>query len=309
MKIGVALVTFNRKNELQKALVSYEEQIKKPEYIIVVNNNSTDGTEVFLEKWENEKSNIQKIVINLERNIGGSGGFYTALKKAIELDADWIWVADDDAYPDKLALKNIENFYFDKEEMISKNRIAAMCATVINNNMIDLQHRKRIKKGILKLSEREVDIKEYSKDFFELDLFSYVGTVINKKALIDVGLTEKEYFIYYDDTEHSIRLSKWGKILCLPNVRVIHDIFLQERDHINWKLYYGFRNRIISYKKHFSIKYYYYEYVRYLTKAVIGKIINKNDKYNDLLIAVLKDSKNDKTGIHNIYKPGWVYSK
>ena len=44
MKICVVIVTFNKLECLKKALISYEEQSKLPQCVIVVNNNSTDGT-------------------------------------------------------------------------------------------------------------------------------------------------------------------------------------------------------------------------------------------------------------------------
>ena len=104
MKIGVVIVTYNRLDKLKLALESYEKQVLKPKYILVVNNNSTDGTYDFLEKWKEDRSEIEKRVVNLAQNTGGSGGFYEGLKHSLELDADWIWVADDDAYTKENAL-------------------------------------------------------------------------------------------------------------------------------------------------------------------------------------------------------------
>ena len=48
MKIGVILVTFNRLDKLKIALECYEKQTHKPEYIYVINNHSTDGTDAYL---------------------------------------------------------------------------------------------------------------------------------------------------------------------------------------------------------------------------------------------------------------------
>lgn len=48
MNICVVIVTYNRLNKLQKALQSYESQTCPPHCIIVVNNNSTDGTHDYL---------------------------------------------------------------------------------------------------------------------------------------------------------------------------------------------------------------------------------------------------------------------
>ena len=45
MDICAVIVTFNR---LEKALKKYEEQTKRPKYLLVVNNNSSDGTMEYL---------------------------------------------------------------------------------------------------------------------------------------------------------------------------------------------------------------------------------------------------------------------
>lgn len=306
MNIGVVLVTFNRINDLKKALDSYEGQTKKPYYIIVVNNNSSDGTKKLLDNWCTKEDGIKRYVLNLEENIGGSGGFYEGLKTASELDGDWIWVADDDAFPEKNAIEEAEKFIALNE---NKNDLAAVCGAVINNGKFDLNHRRRIKIGALNITEYDVPEIEYEKQYFNLELFSYVGSLINKKYLQKVGLTEKDYFIYYDDTEHSYRLSKCGKILCNPKIRVIHDTYAQNRDSINWKEYYGIRNRMLFIKKHFEKKYFLYEYYKKNIKIIVKRLFRGKDSYHKLVITALNDANNGKKGIHDIYKPGWKYNK
>lgn len=303
MKIGIVLVTYNRKEELKKALKSYENQTKVPQYVLVVNNNSTDGTTEFLDKWKEKESTFDKHVINLKENMGGSGGFYTGLKDSLELEAEWVWVADDDAYPQVDALENIEKF-FEGVSPSNKDHIACICGTVINNNKIDIAHRRRINQKLLTIEEVPVQKEEYEKNSFEIDLFSYVGTVINKKYLKEVGLTEKDYFIYYDDTEHALRLSKKGKVICIPDVKVIHDTALQNREPINWKTYYGMRNRLHVYKKHFPKRYFLYSYA----KEKIKILLSKDRIYKELLEASIGDAKNEVKGLHAIYRPGWKYN-
>lgn len=305
MNIGVVIVTYNRIDQLKKALSLYVKQKYRPKYIIVVNNNSTDGTSEFLNKWSNENDQIKKYIINLTDNIGGSGGFYTGLKKASELDADWIWVADDDAYPENDALWNSINYI--KHNNI-KNDISAICGKVINNGKIDLSHRKRVSTNLLNVRQEEVSISEYEKNSFNLNLFSYVGTLINKEHLIKAGLTEKDYFIYYDDTEHSYRLSKIGKIICIPSIKIVHDIADRTANDVDWKGYYTIRNRMLFYKKHFKKRYYIYNYLTLLIKCSIKNVLGKDKVKNNQIRIALKDSKNDKKGIHELYKPGWKSS-
>lgn len=303
MKIGVVIVTFNRKEELEKAIGIYEQQTFTPEYLIVINNNSTDGTTEFLSEWKEKSSNFKKYVVNLKQNIGGSGGFYTGLEKALDLDAEWIWVADDDAYPEVDVLEKINEFL---ENNKNKN-ISAVCGAIINNGKVDISHRKRIKETFFEVDQVPVLENEYKSEFFKLDLFSYVGTVINKEKLIEVGLTEKDYFIYYDDTEHSYRLSKVGDIICLPSVRINHDIEFRKSVDIDWKVYYGTRNRMLFLKKHFSKRQYLYMYNKIYLKAIIKDVLRKKSLENKQVKIALKDSKNNIKGMHLIYKPGWTF--
>jgi glycosyltransferase involved in cell wall biosynthesis len=44
MKMSMVLISYNRKEDIQKSLDSMLEQTLKPDEIIVVDNNSTDGT-------------------------------------------------------------------------------------------------------------------------------------------------------------------------------------------------------------------------------------------------------------------------
>ena len=66
-RIGVVIVTYNRKEKLRKAIQCYEEQEYKPRFIVVVDNNSTDGTKEFLLDWSKNKGIIDKKAIYSKR--------------------------------------------------------------------------------------------------------------------------------------------------------------------------------------------------------------------------------------------------
>ena len=303
--MGVVLVTYNRINELKKAIEKYNEQTYLPQYILIVNNNSTDGTKEFLEKWENTKANYKKYVINLKENIGGSGGFYTGLEKAKTLDAKWIWVADDDAFPQRDAFEKLNELFNE----IDFSNYSAICGEIINNGKIDFEHRRRIKKGVIFIQEYNVPQKEYEKKYFNIDLFSYVGTVINQECLQKCGSTRKDFFIYYDDTEHSYRLRKDKPIICVPSVKINHNTI--NSNNITWKIYYGSRNKMIFIKNHFPKRYFYAEYIKqYILqnlKIIIKKLIKKQYISNVMTLEGIKDAKNGKTNLHKVYRPGWKY--
>lgn len=304
MNICVVITTFNRLDKLKIALKKYEEQTKLPKYIIVVNNNSNDGTKEYLDKWQKVKNKINKKVINLEQNTGGSGGFYTGLKESLKNDSDWVWVSDDDAFPQKNCFELAEKYVNEND---SKD-ISAICGTIINRGKIDLMHRRRVRKGLLIIRQSTVKAYEYKKESVKLDMFSYVGTLINKKKMKQVGLTEKDYFIYFDDSEHSFRLSKVGNIILLPNMIINHDGPLSTlSDGVNWKYYYLIRNTLDFVKKHFSKRYYnnYCVYIKIKNYAITTVFYKHKKEGYKLIREAIKASKNDKLGLNEKYKPGW----
>ena len=98
--VAAVVVTYNRIKLLKECIQSIRTQTRMPEEVIVVNNNSTDGT---LE-WLNEQKDLTVIT---QQNLGGAGGFHTGIKTAYEKGYDWVWCMDDDGLPEINALKNL----------------------------------------------------------------------------------------------------------------------------------------------------------------------------------------------------------
>lgn len=302
MKICALIVTYNRINDLKKCLNLYDKQKVSPDYVIVVNNNSNDGTKKFLSEWLNEKSKFNKKVINLEENTGGSGGFFEGLKSAISCDCDWIWLHDDDAFIYEDTIQKLKEKI---DENAIKDDISAICGKVIDKDTIAFDHRRRLKKSFLKSKDKNIDISEYNKECFELNVFSYVGVAINKEKLLKVGITNKDFFIFLDDTEHSYRLSSVGKILCFPEIKIRHDNKYQENNHIaNWKLYYSVRNNIYFHKYCFKNGWIFWT-MYFFVMSIFKKIYRKDRIGSKLVYDAIIDGLNANMGKNEVYKPGW----
>lgn len=300
--IGMVIVTYNRLAVLKDVLDSCNMQSNLPRYILIVNNASNDGTLEYLSYWKSLPTGYEKMVINLECNLGGSGGFYMGLEAAEKLGADWIWVSDDDAVPTHDALKEVENYLSANES--SWDKISAICGTVINNGRIDVEHRRWIRQYGIWVREKNVCEEKYE-SCFELNAFSYVGTIINRNILIEAGLPEKDYFIRWDDTEHSLRLSQYGKIVCVPGIKILHNVESRTAAAA-WKYYYNTRNKAYTYKKHFSKWVYCCYFLSSLITSYAKTAIGYNGTYNKIKIQALKDADAGKLGIHYEYRPGWI---
>ena len=126
IKLAAVVVTYNRLDKLKIALNCYDKQTKQGDYLIIIDNCSTDGTSEYLNEWKDISSQYEKRVLTTESNIGGAGGFYTGMKYALDLNVSWIWVADDDAYPNLNAFESFYNYIGYKE--IAK--IAGICSSI-----------------------------------------------------------------------------------------------------------------------------------------------------------------------------------
>lgn len=254
MKFGVVVVTYNRLEKLKRCLSSYEQQSHPPKVVLVVDNHSTDGTAEYLDEWRGKLtySDIQKIVLHCSENMGGAGGFYVGIEQMLKRDVDWIYIGDDDAYPERECLKKISQ-YHSLLPLKEKKEIVAMCSKVVyGGGKAARLHRRRLSRRLLTIKEIPLGTEDYELPAVAMDLFSFVGVCFSKKAVITVGLPEKDFFICFDDTEYSLRMSLMGKIMCVPASVIVHDSDESNITKQSWKYFYMFRNKLYVYKKYFS---------------------------------------------------------
>jgi len=327
--VCAVVVTYNRKDLLIECLEALLKQTRPIQGIYLVDNASTDRTpELLLEKayiselppqnleepWEKEFiirnltdiGDIKLHYVKMHENIGGAGGFYEGVKRGYEKGYDWIWVMDDDALPKLDALEKLVEFKDDS--------LAAICSVVVkrDTNEIDLMHRRIFNK--LTLKEKPVSLENYQRKYFYFNEFSYVGSLINSKAIKLYGFTDKSFFIYYDDTEHSLRLSKFGKMICVTSSHVFHGSKSKSETKIktyDYKTYYLVRNHIFVLKKYgnpfmflFYIKY-------YQMRNYAAKILKRRDKviYNLHKEAIIDGLKGN-VGVKMPYLPNvWTHIK
>lgn len=297
MKIAAVIVTYNRLELLREVLQAFDNQSRLPDYIIVVDNASNDGTKEYLQQWKNYGKGIQRIVVTSQSNLGGSGGFYLGTKKALEFSPDWIWASDDDAIPNVDVFEKLEKHIDD----LTDKEVSAVCTRVQTDGVPDLTHRKNIKTTFFRMYQEPVSQEFYKNDFFYLDSISYVGIVMKTEVLKQVGLINKDFFIWQDDLEHSIRIGKTGKMICFPDMIVNHKVTKADYIGVNWKTYYGYRNDLLTLKYHYSLRYFVFKALRMMQKSVCSLDLVH---VKVALAAIIGASKNEK-GLHKTYKPGW----
>ena len=300
MNICVVLVTYNRKEELVKTLEAYERQAYLPHTILVVDNHSTDGTGDMLRSWQSADGATVRRVLSLPENVGGSGGFYEGMRMALELGSEWIYVSDDDAVPDREALSAMAEYVDSHADEM--DGIAALCGVIRSGDDYAYDDRCVIAKW--KLGGKTIKSApkvNYMLRSFDIDCLSYVGSCIKADAIRQVGLPLKEFFIYFDDFEHSLRLRRAGRIVCLTDSVMYHKCNSTYSREANWRDYYATRNVLYAYLKYFGkLSYYRRAWMRRLTA-----IRSLNRRKYSVIRQGIKDAKAGRLGIHPIYRPGW----
>lgn len=276
--VAAVVVTYNRKELLRECLQALLKQTRPPDEIIVIDNASTDGTDQMI-----SKEFPQITYVRLPENTGGAGGFYEGIKLGCKNGHDWIWVMDDDAVPLHDALEQAL-----LPDLIKDPRVWAIANAVIYpDQKLCLFHRRRF--DPVRVKECPVPEEYYRQVHFEVDTSSFVGMLIRRAAIDHIGLPLKELFIYYDDTEYSLRIRfNGGKIIVVSNSKVVHKSVAHSGNRwapLTWKHYYAHRNMLFVYRKYGQAR--WRLYVRDLLSTLrmqAGVILFRHQKFSSTYI-------------------------
>lgn len=245
---AVVVVTYNRLELLKECLEQVENQTVPAKRIIVVDNASTDGTAEYLRKHKQNHAHYR--IITCLENLGGAGGFEKGIQESAREKADCILMIDDDAV--------LESNYMEKI-MAARQRYPgyqAFAGTVMTAGRIDTFHRRNIARPGLRLKNCPEDCYTglHEGQPFACDIASFCGMVVDRELVGKAGLPCRDYFIWFDDTEYSIRINRYTRFLVIPDAKLDHKTAADRPEYphrrYDWREYYGIRNRILCVKKH-----------------------------------------------------------
>ena len=212
---AAVIVTYNRKDKLLRCIeaVCRQKGTVQPD-IIIVDNNSSDGTEEIVRNYIKENSSGRGkgriIYRNLRHNSGGAGGFCYGVRKAAESGYDYIWLMDDDCVPAEDALDQF--LRFDRENPgygFLSGKVLWKDGTLCEMNL-----------------QRETvvrDIRSLGSEPMRVEMASFVSLFIPVRVVRDVGLPVRQFFIWTDDWEYTRRISRKYPCWVIPSSEVMHD--------------------------------------------------------------------------------------
>lgn len=265
MKVTVIVVSHNRVGLLKECVDALLEQDYENMDILIVDNGSSDGTVEYIRELLLGENARRVSAILLEKNIGGAGGFCEGMKRALKGDADWLWLMDDDTIPEKDACTELC-----RAVQVINGRIGFLSCNVygINNECMNTPRMKLYQKGENGYDDWNIYLSE---GLVKVNSATFCACFVSTDAVRKVGYPVSEYFLWGDDTEYTLRLSRYyGQGWLVGRSRVLHKrkngqalSILRENDPDRIPVYYYYvRNYLIN------VKLYYYGNVGALAKTL-----------------------------------------
>lgn len=284
-KVIAVIVTYNRKELLKESIEALINQKYENCKILVIDNNSTDGTKDYIKKFIEEEKIMYE---NTGENLGGAGGFAYGIKKACSIGCDYVWIMDDDCMVHEDTLEE-----FMKADEKLNGQYGFLSSKVLWKN-------KKICKMNIQRRTLLKNVRDFEKNIQPIAMASFVSLLIKTSIIEELGLPIKEFFIWTDDWEYTRRISKKYKCYLVNDSVVTHksknnmgaDIVNDSKDRLN-RYKYIYRNDVYLYRRE-GIKGWCYIFARnlyHIIRIIFSKAENKKERIKVILNATKEGKK------------------
>jgi GT2 family glycosyltransferase len=240
-KIAIVILNMNGKEVLGGCLNSIG-GLDYPHYdVIVVDNNSSDGSQAFVADAFPSVHLIQN-----KKNEGVPEGQNIGIQAALQSGADYVFTINNDTILDRNALRELcKTVEHDKTIGAAGPVLYSMTdETTIENAGGNIDWNK----GTVVLSNAgETD--ELLPKISDVDYISFFFA--DPRVLNSVGLFNKRYFAYWEDTDLCFRLKKAGyRVVCVSAAKVWHKHSFTARKMEGFYEYQYTRNQFWFWRTH-----------------------------------------------------------
>jgi rhamnopyranosyl-N-acetylglucosaminyl-diphospho-decaprenol beta-1,3/1,4-galactofuranosyltransferase len=200
-KVTAVVVTYNRLQYLKLVIAALRKQTYPLQSIVVVNNDSSDGTKA----WLNEQEGLHVIH---QSNVGGAGGFNTGMKAANKKGTDWIWLIDDDVLPDVGCLETLLQY---------SSYSACLHPLKIEPDGEAQDEERWFDAADCRLMDAHNFSYRHGKKVWYRNVGSFEGMLIATEIIEKIGFPDPRFFIAHDDLIYGFLASKYTNVMVVAN--------------------------------------------------------------------------------------------
>ena len=244
-KIAAVICNYNKCAYVTECIQSVLESVFQDFDLMVVDNASTDGS---VEQIRRIYGDMVKLFVNKE-NLGGSGGFNTGIRYALEKGYEYVWCLDNDVLVDENAIEELYRFMEGHPEV-------GMCGSKVYH-MEAPDYVQQFGINIV-WEEYCCEAKYYNRledgtmpEVVYSDAVAACSVLVRTSLIREIGPLPEENFLYWDDTEWGFRCNRAGyKVASFGRSKVLHCMGAKKESVSTFPLYYSWRNWIRFFMKY-----------------------------------------------------------
>ena len=241
--VFIVILNTNRKQDTLEALASIFAGAYKNLQVIVLDNQSTDGS---VEAVRAGYPQVQ--LLNLEKNLGYAGNNNVGIEAAMQQGADWVLVLNEDTILDPDCLTRLV------EAGEADERTGIVGPLVYHHNEPEVIQSAGVWLDFvwrsIHIGQNEPDRGQYT-DPRQVDAISGCAILVRRQVIEQVGSLDERFFYYWEETEWCVRARKAGwRVVHVPKAKLWHKGVQRDYKPSLSVSYYNTRNRFLLLSKH-----------------------------------------------------------
>ena len=264
--VSIIIVNYNGRNHLEECLKSLMKENYKKIEIILIDNNSTDGSIEFI------KNNYPSVVIKkLEKNYGFAEPNNIGAKIA---KGNFLLFLNNDTIPKP-------DFITEFIHAIKNDPEIAICQSLLlrPDNKIDSSG------DFVDTLGRTYNSRDLPENTRRILSARAASMMIRKKDFFDLGGFDKKFFVSFEDVDIGWRASLWGyKVVVVPKSVVYHkggETVTGMKKEIQ---FHGVKNsliiRLVNFEFSFAVRSVIFQFFISFMKKVFGVTVKKDLEHN-----------------------------
>lgn len=277
--VGIVILHYRNYNDSFSCIESVLRIQYQPYFVVVVDNNSEDGSLELLKKdfCKNDKVKF----LAFKKNDGYAVGNNQGIDFAILNGAEYICILNNDTVVEDSFLSKMISFMLEKKEYGITSPL--ICDFYKNNSIQSAGANINLMTGKQKLllsEEKVFNIKEG----LVIDQADYLGgacLLIRKDIIYKVGHMPEYYFLFYEEADWCfLARNKGVKLACITDAKIYHKGSSTIRKVKGLSKYYLTRNSVLFERKYATNIQYVFFVIYTIMAEIYSRLIRRRSRCN-----------------------------